>query len=213
MSDFPGYYHPGSRLSIRLAGDEGSNLLVTVVHVFTSFTMGQVFVVRQPKWNFHSSIYWHAKHRNTQSPASSVTTSSWKADLHACGLLPTKSPLLGNALRCGNPIFKISISQKMMTPQAGVVLSVRGPPFRDEAAAYVRLKPLQGTTVPRCFASGTMVLTQRFVALRMLLLEYFPELGVVHTDLNSENILFVHGVRPTRAVVIDFADSAVRRPD
>ncbi|KAJ7221682.1 hypothetical protein GGX14DRAFT_353219, partial [Mycena pura] len=41
----------------------------------------------------------------------------------------------------------------------------------------------------------------------------FGELGVVHTDLNSSNILFAPAARPTRAVVIDFADSGVREED
>ncbi|EKM54081.1 uncharacterized protein PHACADRAFT_97039 [Phanerochaete carnosa HHB-10118-sp] len=38
-------------------------------------------------------------------------------------------------------------------------------------------------------------------------------LGVAHGDLNFTNYLFTPARRPTRAVIIDFADSVSRRPD
>ncbi|KAJ6472769.1 hypothetical protein C8R47DRAFT_1295639, partial [Mycena vitilis] len=49
--------------------------------------------------------------------------------------------------------------------------------FRDESSAYDRIAPLQGTAIPRCFASGTrsLVAEQRIISPRVLLLEYIPD--------------------------------------
>ncbi|KAJ7227350.1 hypothetical protein GGX14DRAFT_419154, partial [Mycena pura] len=98
--------------------------------------------------------------------------------------------------------------------------------FRSESSAYERLASLQGTTIPRCFGSGTRSWASegRAISPHVLLLEYIPdalmktarrfgELGVVHIDLNPSNILFAPTTRPTRAVVIDFGESAVREED
>ncbi|KAJ7220780.1 hypothetical protein GGX14DRAFT_432054, partial [Mycena pura] len=98
--------------------------------------------------------------------------------------------------------------------------------FRSESSAYERLASRQGTTIPRCLGSGTCSLAseRRAISPHVLLLEYiqdalmqtarrFGELRVVHTDLNPGNILFAPAARPTRAVVIDFAESGVRGED
>jgi RIO-like serine/threonine protein kinase len=41
----------------------------------------------------------------------------------------------------------------------------------------------------------------------------FGRLGVTHTDLNPGNTLFSPGDRPTRTVVIDFGECALRREE
>ncbi|KAJ7603403.1 hypothetical protein DFH06DRAFT_924397, partial [Mycena polygramma] len=41
----------------------------------------------------------------------------------------------------------------------------------------------------------------------------FAEFGVVHTDVNPGNILFTPVACPTRAVIIDFGESGVRRDE
>ncbi|KAG5638935.1 hypothetical protein H0H81_008435 [Sphagnurus paluster] len=96
--------------------------------------------------------------------------------------------------------------------------------------------------IPRCFATGRLLLDERTISPRAILIEYLPDaktlrdvepsvvdlalaqslvqtarafadLGVVHTDLNLGNILFVPGTRPTRAIIIDFAESGVREDE
>jgi serine/threonine protein kinase len=57
--------------------------------------------------------------------------------------------------------------------------------FKNELAAYTRLLPLQGQSIPLCYAHGTLVLpspAKRMVVPRVLLLSYVqgPSLRAVH---------------------------------
>jgi len=109
-----------------------------------------------------------------------------------------------------------------------------------EIAAYSKLVSLQGRGVAHFFGSGTIHLPGRAITPRVLLLEYLPNakdlttipadlltppivqslkttvswfsrLGVVHCDLNYNNILLLCGSEGVyRAVVIDFGEACVR---
>lgn len=117
---------------------------------------------------------------------------------------------------------------------------------RNEVEAYSRLRPLQGTAVPRFYASGSLDLSLvdpgRAICPPVILIEYIDnavslrhldahlltlpliesllhiidtthELGVCHGDLNIGNILFSPPDKPTRALLVDFADALYREED
>nr|VWO95420.1 Autophagy-related protein 11 [Ganoderma boninense] len=115
--------------------------------------------------------------------------------------------------------------------------------FKDEREVYDRLRPLQGTAIPRLLLAGTVVPPdERAIQPQAIVMEYIadavslcdvppelvtPELctsllrtvdsfagrGVVHADVNWNNVLFTPRERPTRVVVIDFGCGGVRTDD
>ncbi|PIL34718.1 hypothetical protein GSI_03499 [Ganoderma sinense ZZ0214-1] len=115
--------------------------------------------------------------------------------------------------------------------------------FESECKAYDRLRFLQGSAIPRLLLTGTVLPPdERAMQLSAVVMEYIPdavslcdvppdvvtpelcatllqvvdsfaELGVVHGDINWNNVLFTPRERPTRVVVIDFACGAVRGED
>jgi hypothetical protein len=110
--------------------------------------------------------------------------------------------------------------------------------FRNEVESY---SSLQGSAIPRCYGSGTLILPNRALFPHVLLLQYIPDaidlediviepdksfiaslvktvsafgaLGVAHDDLNRSNILFSPRNAPIRAVVIDFGHSFFREDE
>jgi hypothetical protein len=119
--------------------------------------------------------------------------------------------------RCGLPY------QKMMTKLAGKNGTTNKPKLPPTGRSQlIGTSLLQGKGIPECFGSGTLNLTGRAIAPRVLLLEYLPHaqtlkaiaanlitqpiidslittassfgpLGVTHSDPNTGNFLFVVG--------------------
>ncbi|KAM5545664.1 hypothetical protein V8D89_000702 [Ganoderma adspersum] len=117
--------------------------------------------------------------------------------------------------------------------------------FKDEREVYMydRLRPLQGSAIPRLLLAATVIPPdERAFQPPALVIEYIPDavslcdvpadlvtrelcaallrtvdsfagLGVVHGDMNWNNVLFAPSDRPTRMVVIDFGCGGVRRED
>ena len=115
--------------------------------------------------------------------------------------------------------------------------------FGYERAVYDRLLPLQGSAIPRLLATGTIIPPdERAIRPPAVIIEYIPDAvslcdvpaelvtpelcttllrivdsfgsyGVVHTDMNWNNVLFTPRERPTRVVVIDFGCGGVRMED
>ncbi|KAF8070038.1 hypothetical protein FPV67DRAFT_1485947 [Lyophyllum atratum] len=238
MTNIPDYYQPGSRLTVQLGE---TRLSATVVQAFTPFTTSQVLLVHTNSLpllpasfvvlKVYDPRFCEARIRGkgvtgqpwtytAEAIAAKNRTAQWDPDYEP-GVWPDEHDAVG--------------WEEWHYQNAELQ-------FRSEVAAYDRLKSLQGGAIPRCFATGTLPLAQRAIAPRVLFLEYlsdaktleevdprvvglplaqslvaaagaFGPLGVVHTDLNPGNILFVPGGRPTRAVVIDFANSGVREEE
>ena len=115
--------------------------------------------------------------------------------------------------------------------------------FGYERVVYDRLLPLQGSAIPRLLATGTVIPPDdRAIRPPAVIIEYIPDAvslcdvpvelvtpelcaallrtvdsfgsyGVVHTDINWNNVLFSPSTRPTRVVVIDFGCGGVRKED
>ena len=115
--------------------------------------------------------------------------------------------------------------------------------FETERDAYDRLLPLQGSAIPRLLATGTIIppddraiwppavvieyipdavslcdvpvelVTPELCATLLRIVGSFGSYGVVHTDMNWNNVLFTPREQPTRVVVIDFGCGGVRTED
>ncbi|KAI1784117.1 hypothetical protein LXA43DRAFT_246888 [Ganoderma leucocontextum] len=115
--------------------------------------------------------------------------------------------------------------------------------FKSEREVYDRLAPLQGSAIPRFLFAGTVLPPdERAIQLPAVVVEYIPDAvsladvpvdvvepelcatllrvvdsfasyGVIHVDVNWNNILFTPRERPTRVVVIDFGHGRVREED
>ncbi|KAM5545658.1 hypothetical protein V8D89_000696 [Ganoderma adspersum] len=114
--------------------------------------------------------------------------------------------------------------------------------FKDEREVYDRLRPLQGSAIPRLLTTGTVIPPDERAIQPQAIIEYIPDavslcdvptdvvtpelcaalfrtvdsfagLGVVHADVNWNNILFTPSERPTRVVVIDFGCGGIRTED
>ena len=115
--------------------------------------------------------------------------------------------------------------------------------FKAECEVYDRLRPLQGSAIPRLLLTATVIPPdERAVQPHAVVLEYIPDAvslcdvpvdsvtpelcasllgvvdsfagrGVVHADVNWNNILFTPRDRPTRVVVVDFGCGGVRTDD
>lgn len=115
--------------------------------------------------------------------------------------------------------------------------------FKDERDVYDRLLVLQGSAIPRLLLTATVIppderafqppaliieyipdavslcdvpvdlVTPELCATLLHLVDSFAGLGVVHGDMNWNNVLFVPSKRPTHVVVIDFGCGAVREED
>ncbi|KAM5545648.1 hypothetical protein V8D89_000686 [Ganoderma adspersum] len=115
--------------------------------------------------------------------------------------------------------------------------------FKAECEVYDRLHPLQGSAIPRLVTTGIVLPPEeRAIQPQAIVIEYIPDavslcdvpvdsvtpelcatllrvvdsfagLGVVHTDMNWNNVLFTPSDRPTRVVVIDFGCGGIRTED
>ena len=113
--------------------------------------------------------------------------------------------------------------------------------FDSELAAYSHLQDLQGEGIPRCYASGNLIVVILSVPylLTVIALEYIPgeslstinpssvprslarslittvssfaSHGIIHSDIRTGNILI--SLQPPWAVVIDFGQSALREDE
>jgi hypothetical protein len=244
--ELPSYYQPYSRLYIQLAHYDNT-LTVQVIKAFAPFTMAQVILVKrigedqvsktlQLPSTFILKIYdpRFYSHRllNGPRPARPWTFDAEKlaADIRA------------EQSRTRDPDFEPWRSPEEEDDKAAWeewYYQNAERQYFSELSAYDRLKDLQGSGIPLCYASASLQLTERAISPHILILEHIPNsvpldkvdpgvvstplilcllhtaaafgrLGVIHTDLNPGNILFSPGDRPTRAVVIDFGESAVR---
>ena len=115
--------------------------------------------------------------------------------------------------------------------------------FKAECEVYHHLRPLQGAAIPRLLATGVVLPPdERAIQPQAIVIEYIPDAvslcdvpvdlvtpelcatllhvvdsfgshGVVHTDMNCNNVLFTPSDRPTRVVVIDFGCGGIRTED
>ncbi|KAI1793604.1 hypothetical protein LXA43DRAFT_1121623 [Ganoderma leucocontextum] len=115
--------------------------------------------------------------------------------------------------------------------------------FKSEREVYDRLAPLQGSAIPRLLLTGSVLPPdERAVQPPAVVIEYIPDAvsladvpvdvvepglcaallravdsfashGVVHADVNWNNVLFTPRARPSRVVVIDFGCGGVREED
>ncbi|KAM5545663.1 hypothetical protein V8D89_000701 [Ganoderma adspersum] len=115
--------------------------------------------------------------------------------------------------------------------------------FKAECEVYDRLCPLQGSAIPSLLTTGIVIPPdERAIQPQAIVIEYIPDavglcdvpvdlvtpelcailfrtvdsfagLGVVHADVNWNNILFTPSDRPTRVVVIDFGCGGIRTED
>ncbi|KAJ7098331.1 hypothetical protein C8R44DRAFT_748177 [Mycena epipterygia] len=183
------YYQPGAQISlnIRSCVDDKTerNVQATVVKAFTPFTMSQVLLVDinppipdvlpTAKTSFILKVYdprflQHRKGTKSSAPhpwtLAAETTAARRRAFDTP--LPTWWPDDSDA--AGWEEYYHSNLQQI---------------FKNELAAYTRLFPLQGLSIPQCYAHGTLVLpspTKRMVIPRVLLLSYVPgpNLRAVH---------------------------------
>ncbi|KAI1784115.1 hypothetical protein LXA43DRAFT_1101750 [Ganoderma leucocontextum] len=115
--------------------------------------------------------------------------------------------------------------------------------FKSEREVYDRPGPLQGSAIPRFLLAGTVLPPdERAIQPHAVVIEYIPDAvsladvpvdvvepelcatllgvvdsfasyGVIHADVNWNNVLFTPRERPTRVVVIDFGLGGVREED
>ena len=115
--------------------------------------------------------------------------------------------------------------------------------FKAEREVYDRLRPLQGSAIPRLLTTGVVLppderafqppavvleyipnavslsdvpvdaVTPELYATLLHVVDSFAGLGVVHADVNWNNVLFTPSERPTRVVIIDFGCGGVRTED
>jgi hypothetical protein len=236
MNDVPDYYLPNSRLSLHFPQ---CDLLVIVVRAFTPFTMQQVLLVQtlQDYPSIPSGSYVISKvydprfytHRFKYEP---YLLWSYSSEVKAAEKRPSQP--IAEFQPWIWPDEGDSVGWEEWYYQNAELA------FHSESEAYRLLAPLQGTRIPRCFGTGTLTPPEpRAITPRVLLLKYLPDakrladvdpssitpslvkslietarafgpLGVVHTDFNPGNILFIPGDSPSRAVIIDFGSAGVR---
>ncbi|KAJ7229132.1 hypothetical protein GGX14DRAFT_616950 [Mycena pura] len=173
------YYQPGAQLTlnIRSCADDKTerNVQATVAKALTPFTMSQVLLVEinPPTPGILPSVILKVydprflQHREgTKSSAphpwtlAAETTAARRRAFGAHTFLPTWWPDNNDA--AGWEEYYYSNLQHM---------------FKNELAAYTRLLPLQGCSIPLCYAHGTLVHpapSNRLVVPRVLLLSYVP---------------------------------------
>ncbi|KAJ7690162.1 hypothetical protein B0H16DRAFT_1655573 [Mycena metata] len=177
------YYRPGAQISLNLrscADDRTErNVQVTVVKAFTPFTMSQVLLVNinlpvpdilpAGSTSFVLKVYdprflQHRKGTKSSAPhpwtLAAETTAARRRAFGADTFLPTWWP--DESDTAGWEQYYFANLQHL---------------FTTELAAYTRLLPLQGKSIPLCHAQGTLVLptpATRMVVPRVLLLSYVP---------------------------------------
>ncbi|KAJ7484455.1 hypothetical protein FB451DRAFT_1083880 [Mycena latifolia] len=177
------FYQPGAQLSLNLrscADDKTErNVQATVAKAFTPFTMSQVLLVDinppipdllpAAKSSFVLKVYdprflQHRKGTKTSAPhpwtLAAESTAARRRAFGATTFLPTWWP--DDADAAGWEEYYHANLQQL---------------FTNELAAYTRLLPLQGHSVPHCYAHGTLALppaAARAVVPRVLLLSYAP---------------------------------------
>ncbi|KAJ7477232.1 hypothetical protein B0H11DRAFT_1296658 [Mycena galericulata] len=185
------YYQPGAQISLNLrscADDKSErNVQATVVKAFTPFTMSQVLLVDiippvpdilpTEKTSFVLKVYdprflQHRKGTKSSAPhpwtLAAESTAARRRAFGASTYLPTWWP--DDADAAGWEEYYHANLQQI---------------FKNELAAYTRLLPLQGQSIPLCHAHGTLVLpspAKRMVVPRVLLLSHVagPSLRAVN---------------------------------
>ncbi|KAJ6616424.1 hypothetical protein B0H10DRAFT_2036930 [Mycena sp. CBHHK59/15] len=187
-------YQPGAQISLNLRSCDDDkterNVQATVVKAFTPFTMSQVLLVDinppipdvlvPAESSFILKVYdprflQHRKGTKSSAPhpwtIAAETTAAKRRILGAQIYLPTWWP--DDADAAGWEEYYHANLQQI---------------FKNELAAYTKLRALQGRAVPWCFAHGTFVLpspARRMVVPRVLLLSHVPgpNLRAVHPTL------------------------------
>ena len=229
MDNLPNYYCAGSHLSLQLPNGVAS---VTVVRPFTPFTICQVLLVRMDNVPTVVKIY-DPRFLNHRGRSKRRPARPWSFALEAEAVRrSTPDPLVEFP---PHPDVHDRVGWEMWYYRQ------MERAFLSEEESYKRLLDLQGHGVPRCFGSGRLILPDRAFFPHVVLLEYIPDavnlkditvrprssiiasltktvssfgaLGVTHNDLNLGNILFTPSDDPTRVVVIDFGESALRKDE
>ncbi|KAJ7163827.1 hypothetical protein C8R43DRAFT_988830 [Mycena crocata] len=177
------YYQLGAQISLNLrscADDKTErNVQATVAKALTPFTMSQVLLVDinppipdilpAAKLGFILKVYdprflQHRKGTKASAPhpwtLAAETTAARRRVFGADTYLPTWWPDDSDA--AGWEEYYHSNLQQI---------------FKNELAAYTQLLSLQGRTIPRCYAHGTLMLpspAKRMIVPRVLLLSYVP---------------------------------------
>ncbi|KAJ6532687.1 hypothetical protein DFH09DRAFT_1407917 [Mycena vulgaris] len=177
------YYQPGAQISLNLrscADDRTErNVQATVVKALTPFTMSQVLLVDidspipdilpATKTSFILKVYdprflQHRKGTKSSAPhpwtLAAETTAARRRAFGADTFLPTWWP--DDADAAGWEEYYHANAQQI---------------FKNELAAYTRLRSLQDRAIPRCHAHGTLVLptpAKRMVVPHVLLLSHVP---------------------------------------
>ncbi|KAG5649830.1 hypothetical protein H0H81_001840 [Sphagnurus paluster] len=177
MTDLqPEYYHPGSQLSLQLVQKNGPHLplTVTVVEVFTPFTMSQSTNTTHHPW----------------SPTAEATAAAKRiAPYYDPHFQPTDFPDEDDAPGWEGTVIPLcyaagtlSLEKRCIAPDVLLIEYLPDAKMLKDVDPSVVELPLLHALVA---AART-----------------FGELGVMHTDFNPGNVLSVPGTRPTRAVVI-----------
>lgn len=237
MDDIPHYYHSGSRLFLQLVNNDGSttDALYTVDKAITPFTMAQAVVVHDSSGSQTIVKVYDPRFMSHRLNKTRPRPWNYPAEIAAAGI--RRAGLASNFTFPDRPASDDGVGWEAFYYQHSDIAA------EDEITAYRRLVPLQGAGIPRCLGFGTISLAGRAIAPRVLLLEYLPNaqsldkinphlitpdvraslvkiasgfgrLGVVHTDLNYGNIIFVvgaHGIE--RAAIIDFGSSYSREDE
>ncbi|KAF7331841.1 hypothetical protein MKEN_00064200 [Mycena kentingensis (nom. inval.)] len=243
------YYQPGAQLTLNLRSciDDRKieqNVCVTVAKALTPFTMSQVLLVDvyPPVPNilpaatasFILKVYdprflQHRKGTKNSAPhpwtLAAEATAARRRELAVTQDLRTFWPDDHDA--AGWEEYYHHNLQEM---------------FVNELSAYEHLLPLQGRSIPICYAHGNLVPdSQRAIVPRVLLLSHISgpniravhpsripthvgrglldtiraigALGVVHDDIRADNILLAPADHPARAWVIDFGNARVRQDE
>lgn len=174
------YYEPGAQITLNLrscdSDESARSVQATVVKSYTPFTLSQVLLldINSPlpdflpstKTNFILKVYdprflQHRQGTKLSAPHPwTLAAETTAARRRAFANLPTWWPDDSDA--AGWEEYYHANLQQM---------------FKNELAAYTRLFSLQGQSIPRCYAHGTLVLpspSKRMVVPRVLLLSYVP---------------------------------------
>ncbi|KAF8211646.1 hypothetical protein K438DRAFT_1807657 [Mycena galopus ATCC 62051] len=178
------YYQPGAQISLNLRSCDGDatarNVQATVVKAFTPFTMSQVLMldinpphpdILPPNTSFILKVYdprflQHRQGTKSSGPhpwtlaAETVAARRRAFGADTATSLPTWWP--DDSDSAGWEEFYRASLELL---------------FKNELAAYTRLRSLQGRSIPHCYAHGTLVLpspSKRMLVPRVLLLSYVP---------------------------------------
>lgn len=174
MDDIAEYYRPGSRLMIELSG-HNSCVTVNVLRPIIPFTMSQVLLVEIDFdgiqnlplaacaiLKIYDPRFICPRTATGPRPAGPWSLSAETSAAQQFKRDPkyTFSPFPGRDDLVGWEIFYLHWMENSFWP---------------EKTVYDRLVSLQGSGIPRCYASGTILLSDRAISPHILLLEYIPD--------------------------------------